>query len=359
MIKKLFYIAALLLPGLAYGGSPSANLSVQVVSSGAGIACNSGPNYNGPVPAPAQAAGFTHCALNADFTTNTTDSRGYNYSNLSTWLNNCMPPSQQNNGYASGWPPGRFYLEFAGDPLGGDPALCNPNRVAITSDGGNPQVLELVNRVADVQNCPALAKASNGDCNYDQLYWPVPYHAFGDNIGPTLPIEMYTEITFRIPNIGTGWSANGGGGTIPEDYWQTSWCVCETEIDFFEINTGYNNGAGWGYQGQWNAGSVNYLDFTQYHTIGTLTTSDESTAEWQCLWADGNFVSCGGPWSGTTYTQHNETLNSLIAAGHCFSDVHCMSQDNIIYIKSMRLWECSKYVNAGCPGPVINHWPYP
>jgi hypothetical protein len=36
MIKKLFFIAALLVPGLAYGG-PSANLPVQIVPAGSGV----------------------------------------------------------------------------------------------------------------------------------------------------------------------------------------------------------------------------------------------------------------------------------------------------------------------------------
>src|SRR5215472_14234564 len=36
MIKKLFLLAALLAPGLAYAGNPSANLSAQVVRAGSG-----------------------------------------------------------------------------------------------------------------------------------------------------------------------------------------------------------------------------------------------------------------------------------------------------------------------------------
>ena len=47
MIKKLIFMAALLAPCLAYGQNPSsANLSVQVVSSGNGIPCVYGPNFH-------------------------------------------------------------------------------------------------------------------------------------------------------------------------------------------------------------------------------------------------------------------------------------------------------------------------
>src|SRR6266478_9018702 len=57
MIKKLFFTAALLVPGLANGADPSATLPVQIVPSGSPRA----------IPAGAQAAGFTTLALDADF----------------------------------------------------------------------------------------------------------------------------------------------------------------------------------------------------------------------------------------------------------------------------------------------------
>jgi hypothetical protein len=90
MMKKLIFTMALLVPSLAYGGNPSADLSVQVVPAGSNpIACDIGPNYTGSIPAGAQAAGFTHCAINADFTTNTNftyNGHTYNWSNPATWL---------------------------------------------------------------------------------------------------------------------------------------------------------------------------------------------------------------------------------------------------------------------------------
>src|SRR5690348_16001070 len=65
MIKKLSFMAALWLPGLAYAGNPSADLSVQIVPA--------------PPPAPAVAAGFTTLTLNADFSTPF-------YANKANWL---------------------------------------------------------------------------------------------------------------------------------------------------------------------------------------------------------------------------------------------------------------------------------
>jgi hypothetical protein len=60
MIKGLFHIATILAPTLAFAANPSANLSVQIVP----------PQYvpAPPVPAAAQAAGFTTLAANYDFT---------------------------------------------------------------------------------------------------------------------------------------------------------------------------------------------------------------------------------------------------------------------------------------------------
>jgi O-glycosyl hydrolase len=47
MVRKLFFTAALLLPGLAYGGNPSADLSVQVVPAGVTIlGANFTANFN-------------------------------------------------------------------------------------------------------------------------------------------------------------------------------------------------------------------------------------------------------------------------------------------------------------------------
>src|SRR5712672_250684 len=67
MIKKLFFTAALLVPGIAYGADPSANLPIQIVPAGPAV------------PAPAAAAGFTTRVLHSDFTSPA-------YADTSTWL---------------------------------------------------------------------------------------------------------------------------------------------------------------------------------------------------------------------------------------------------------------------------------
>jgi hypothetical protein len=66
MIKKLFFTAALLVPGLAYGANPSANLPIQIVPASA-------------VPAPAQAAGFTKLIISDNF-------QDPSFANTANWL---------------------------------------------------------------------------------------------------------------------------------------------------------------------------------------------------------------------------------------------------------------------------------
>jgi hypothetical protein len=99
MIKILVFTAALLVPCLAYAANTSAPLSVQVVDPSNGIVCDIGPPASA-IPAAAQAAGFTHCAANYDFTfvgnftsaanTSFTPTRNtYNWATQSTWLAGC------------------------------------------------------------------------------------------------------------------------------------------------------------------------------------------------------------------------------------------------------------------------------
>jgi hypothetical protein len=55
MIKQLFFTAALLVPGLTYGGNPSADLSVQVVPSATGSCSPSSPGTDACETPPSEA----------------------------------------------------------------------------------------------------------------------------------------------------------------------------------------------------------------------------------------------------------------------------------------------------------------
>jgi hypothetical protein len=55
MIKTLFFIAALLVPGFAYAGNPSADLSVQVFPSATGSCSPSSPGTDACEAPPSEA----------------------------------------------------------------------------------------------------------------------------------------------------------------------------------------------------------------------------------------------------------------------------------------------------------------
>jgi hypothetical protein len=134
MMKQLFFIAALLVPGLAHGQNP-ASLSVTVVPGPGSIACDIGPSYTGSIPAAAAKAGFTHCAANYDFTQTQsfTDSIGaHQWSNMSSWFSCTDTPGS--------WLLTNHWSDTA----------CDTNHLNVTTDGGT-EVLALSYYLTDAQ----------------------------------------------------------------------------------------------------------------------------------------------------------------------------------------------------------------
>jgi hypothetical protein len=260
MIKKLFFMAALLAPGLACDANPSADLSVQIVPAG------SPPG----VPAPALAAGFTTQALNADFTSAA-------YSNTATYIDNCGATA------AKQW----YLVSFSAQPSG---IPCS--ETVITTDGG----------------MNALLITTPG--NQSQEFQYPGYFLKSDGLG--FPNEAYIEINFRttaatMAQDGSApyWSSIidlwflGRGVTSSGTYPPNTW----NEIDFLEVIGPAGQANNWGAgMIEWGGGSAcggdcytgltrGTTDLTQYHTLGMLLTSDESSAVWRCLFMDGVFLS--------------------------------------------------------------------
>jgi hypothetical protein len=357
MIKKLFFVAALLMPSLACGGDPTANLPVQIVPAGPdpGIVCDTGPNYSGSVPAPAAAAGFTHCALNADFTTSA-------YSNPATWLAECgASPNSQNT---------LFHLRMANQSNSTiTDAPCN--RAVMKTDGG-VQVLDLAFHPSDY--------TVSGN-TYMALNWPAdewgagPCGSFscrgGPNGGAGLWQQMYSEITYRmLPSSWNTTPPHANGQVV--DWWIDGCQSCPKlgtggglEIDFFEITANnYNSGAQTAqYDPGFHGSSLpSYtLDTSGYHTIGSLITSDGTTTGY-CVYVDGGIatrtpVSCGSR-NESNGQASIAGLSMWLAGALCrVSDPNapagCQTDTIEAYVKSIRLWECSNYWGAACYGPII------
>jgi hypothetical protein len=143
------------------------------------------------VPAPAQAAGFTTLALNADFSQST-------YSNVANWVDGC------------GGPTSGFRWIYRWFPSGGGAPCSEITQVADETLGGQ-QVLHL-------QYLPAY-NSPGTNTNQQILQITLPSVPYGDN-NNYLPIEGYTEMTFRYADglnqskqvNNSGWFNGGGGG---------------------------------------------------------------------------------------------------------------------------------------------------
>ena len=364
MIKKLFYIAALLLPGLAYAGDPSADLPVQVVPSGGGIACDVGPNAP-PVPAPAQAAGFTHCALNMDFTTSAVDGNGVNWQNPNTWLAECNGSLPVNNTY--------FRLTFNDSTHGQVPrAPCN--RAFIINDNGTT-VFDLRLLASDYTNN-----------SYDTIAFEWPTTSWGGNGisgqcclpgGGPLGNGMFTpkmiEFTIRVPSS-TFANLTPGSDSGLLDFWQDQCNACglgyntdgsapEPEIDYFETHASTFTGSTIqvnSFQtcpgGSFSSACAS-LDILNYHTYGLLDTSDGVNGRGGCFYIDGAKSNCSTDVSDFTRWTNGKLISMWNTAANCYGGVKgsCLTSGSAdIYIKSVRVWTCSNYWNANCFGPIIS-----
>jgi hypothetical protein len=375
MIKTLFFAAALLVPGLADAGTPSADLSGQIVPAGSGISCDQGPNV-GAIPAAAQAAGFTHCALNADFTSNTTDANGINFSNTSTFIDQCGANTSIYH----------FSLGLGFGPNGGPGdtvAPCNYATIVNDSAGGASQALKLIYNSSDQANfltcCANSSHPFNGP-RVTQLSWPTN---FNNSIGSNIPPFYYVEITFRIPQSSVTVS---GGHTIPVEFWNNAWQNEQDAIaNFqFEANSGCTSPCNnWGYaaglgtflnQNQYYRSPQGYVigpdlpnpvyvdgsDWDHYHTISFLLTSD-TTAIAQCTYKDEsrrNCVEAGlDPASTAATNQRNNNFTTWLGDAACYTSgaaAGCLTGFPVtMYITSIRLWSCATYKTTNCTGTLI------
>jgi hypothetical protein len=345
MIRKLFVAAALLLfPHIGQTADPSANLSAKV---GPAAACDNGNALR--VPAMAAAAGFSHCVLNADFT-----KFGGLFGNIANFIDGCG---------GSGTKIFQAYYAYSGVQV-----PCN--RMTIEKDDGT-QVLHLRYQRGDSSGTGTIRPL---EFAYPTLHhrgavqsgWPQPASPRTES----LPQEMYTEITFRMPKA----SLDQGqlGRDIPFAWWQMGAAGLQNphvvEVDYIEINSDSNFSSGWnnstgmrewgGNPDSWpNQAIQAYTDYTQYHKFGVLVTSDEKTNFAKCLFMDDVLAGCQRliPSTAAAYrTDRTDNLNYVAIwvgnnGGDAGPDYESINPIDI-YIKSMTIWECPSYDATTCPG---------
>jgi hypothetical protein len=323
MIKRVFFTAALLVPGLACAGNPSADLTVQISPTGS-VATP---------PAGAQAAGFTTLAADFDFS-NTTMCIG----------SSCVPASPLSN-----------WLDCAGATGSAiqwhNQANCRS--LVLTTDSGI-NVLDLNFHIADFPTYNAAAMQTANASN-STAFFEFPTGTYVEIKGRA-PSSMLTSTcnTAQKPFNNCplmdlfGWSTAGGCGFSCNNPF-IEWDFIETYANKADGSTAYARGsAGFSDKGGLvQVGSVSGYDPTVYNIYGQLITTDGA----------GNWARCSflnNAWTGKcdTGTFSPSTLNKdflALEAGPYTSGVNYL-QDGHYYIQWIRVWECSSWAGGGDGG---------
>jgi hypothetical protein len=370
MIKKLLFTAALLVPGATYAANPSGSLSDQVVSAvpviAAVTACAIGPNYTGSIPAPAQAAGYTTCAANYDWSStanftptglagnNALNGHTYNLSNTATWLV-CGEPSTAI---------GSALFKQQTDP-------CGAGRVSIVRDDAADGLnsLQMLFTLTDFnKNIGYLQLSSQDNCVNPC-----------DAAGTTFPTGAYIEAVMRVPSQSVPTEfASLVGAAFEDSYNNIQNGKSYLETDLFELYIpDHSNGGGCL---EWNpthnclpAGtpySNGSYDPTVYNTYGVRITQNESGMLAECFYWNGAAVpSSGGrkPCVEMVYANGSTSdsisaRNQLLLWSGSGSNTSCGTPCTrtpgaggiTINYRRITYWTCSTWETKGCTGTVLS-----
>jgi hypothetical protein len=340
MIKKLLLTAALLAPGLAYG-QVSAPLDPPVTPAGSAV------------PAPAAAAGFTTKVIDIDFT-----ALG---SNPASYVTNCG----------------------AGASVPNQPSTWH--------------FIALLSQTTDRQQCARTA-IDNTTGTQALLYtfastdWVAPYDdsgvlffpagiTIGSNGTSWLPNEFYWEATMRSDHntvfqnapTATGhlnWWAFNASRTIPNNNGEYI-----ENYDYFESYSAPQSNPGlwtpnqiqeWNPSGAitgWGSSFPTTADITStYHKFAGLTTSDEHSQLYMCMWVDDGFIGCSSIPAGLATAAAYKYRDNVLALNlGVFSTPQNPrpTYDMHLWIKSFKVYSCANVATSTCPGTMVTHWPFP
>jgi|SRR5215469_6505363 len=332
MIKRLLFFAALLLPSLANGGNPTADLSVQIVPSGSGGSCSpSGPATDAANDV--AAAGFSTCDMNLDFTS----------ANLpSNWLDCNNGPSNQNDtGFQwffniafrqyNAQPPCSAASQRT-DPQTGGLALNFHNTGSLNTDGTSNVAMSTGNWSQTLNQSESNLNVSPRDGHYIEItYWDTWTGGYGilfwsggpqSNSGAPPNEEFDYLQPGGVPPIGNDQNTD----TAIVDWPNGGFCGCDPSIA---------------------------SNFQQLHTYGILMTNDGSTNFSICAYLDGSRYGCkehpytGGGGATEAQERRNIYLEYPIALNASSGDV---------WIHSIKIISCSQWQNpsSSCAGNAFN-----
>jgi hypothetical protein len=330
MIKALFFAAsALLFPCLAFGGNPSADLSVQVVT-----LTPSGPT----VPQGASTAGLNTLALNSDFTqqmpvnwvggcavagngaaTNTSDTTGH------TWW--------QNRYWSSNYQP------------------CNIVQVTDPTYGGT------------VLNIPWVVDPNYGALgnNLESASWN--YNpTTGAGQANTVPLVSYYEMVARAdpPTLRGNyfafwtWGQAGISGGGPSGI---EWDVVEGDGENYGLydsaihNWSSGTGGGWILYPWTSLAPGTNFDPTKYNTYGLRVSSDGNDAI-GCTYVNNVFQTCAALGGLTADEKVNRNILLITSGCNDWAETCSAGTTQHLYVKTARVWSCPTWASSQCyPSP--------
>jgi len=351
MIKGLFFAAStLLFPCLAFGGNPSTDLSVQVVT----------PPPSGttpPVPTGAAAAGFTTLALNTDW-----EHQQFPLNWLGACPNGSIPVNAD-NGQGE-----RPLVPYGHDDTGHTwwanlwwsygSTGCTYVIVSDPVFGNTALDLAYTNRNNSRDGIGNVIQTASADYN----------RSTGVGQVNSFPIGSYYEITYRITPAGDArnyivlntWGpdgiANGNCNCAME------WDVMETDgSDLGKYDSAFHNwgagGGGW-VLAPWStlAPGTNF-DPNNYNTIGMRVTYDGAHMI-GCTYVNNVFQQCSALQSVNATEAAPSGRNFLVLQKACDTwNGSCTQDTQHGYIKSVRVWSCASWQTTQCTGQVLNSAP--
>ena len=328
---------------LDHGAGNFVNWQGAQVQSGGGIACAVGPNYTGTIPAGAQAAGFTQCAGNYDFSvTGNFTSPGssgvatYNWATLSSWLD-CAG--------ASNW-----LLWFNPSTGGGS---CADVKIQTDSVTGKQTLFQ------------SVAAANSPQGSGVVLQNELNSYVTGTGPGTAYPEGVYIDMYYRWEGILTAYNQEtlvGGPYTVSKnccavDFFEWDWNEQAMKPGLTFGYTGSHN-VGWGnFTGQgtnvgdqhefWQQSSFNP---TQYQNYGIRITTDGNTNWSMCSYLSGTFLGCGGVFTASKAVAVADQPNDVkfsVLTGNLANDIHLWTQ-------RLTIWTCPSWSPSNQTGQCNN-----